>query len=465
MNIGNTSELNFSLEWSEGGSDLASGWLCVRFGKTNIWADGAGNAIQWTWIELLEQLTRSWPFLKNEELVPEEIGGDIFNVLRTGALQPEEFGSGEISRSAYIFNRRHNLATSIEGLFLPSFSLLREGRKIWVGSRNLLRLVDFDSTIETLGQLGEAICKRLSESIDPRAVEAVNAWEHRDPPFSTSILLRIGVRDLSYLVPANEDAAKFLEIDEENGESCLLAFARMSAPVPVDVQRRLIEIIKQQRKSSSAKLNDLSLKAEKLLPSFKRRPFEQGCDLAIWARRELGIVVGQSVDPSSILQSLNVESMSYELGTDTIDAVGCWDAKHGPVILLNRDGRHARSRVGRRATLAHEIAHLLIDRHGSLPVAEVFGGNAPVFPEQRARAFAAEFLLPHEVIGDRIMNRTDRLASLEHLIVEYDVSRELAGWHISNSRHFPLLSSSEKAIIRAWTGEEERGSGWGVEIH
>jgi Zn-dependent peptidase ImmA (M78 family) len=460
VNIGDAKELNFSLEWSGDGGALAQGALRVRFGDTNIWADDAGNGIRWTWIELLEQLARSWPFLLNEELVPEEIGAGIFDVLRTGLLQADEFGSGEISRSAYVFNRRHNLATGIEGLFLPSFSILREGRKVWIGSRSVLRLVDFEPTIDTLAQLGNAICERVSEANDERAVAAVSAWQHREPPFSTSILLKLGFQDLSHLVATGQDASDFFEVNEEHSESSLLVFARMSTPVPIDVQKRLIGLIRMQAKRSTSRLDQLSQRAELELPFFNRRAFEQGYALAIWARRELGIAPDAKADPSTVLQSLNVECMSYELGIDTIDAVGCWDAKHGPVILVNRDGRHAHSRVGRRATLAHELAHLIIDRHGSLPVAEVFGGNAPVFPEQRAKAFAAEFLLPHSVIGERIMNSTDSRGSLQALIDTYDVSRELAGWHISNSRHFPLLSVSDQAFIRAWTRGEEGSVSW-----
>jgi hypothetical protein len=34
-----------------------------------------------------------------------------------------------------------------------------------------------------------------------------------------------------------------------------------------------------------------------------------------------------------------------------------------------------------RFTLAHELCHLLVDRKGSLPVAEVLGGATPNRPE------------------------------------------------------------------------------------
>lgn len=60
---------------------------------------------------------------------------------------------------------------------------------------------------------------------------------------------------------------------------------------------------------------------------------------------------------------------------------------------------------GRRATLAHEIAHLLVDRSGSLPLAEVLGGaRTPSRAESRAGAFAAELLLPRSIAAPKMIN-------------------------------------------------------------
>src|SRR5688572_29114531 len=69
----------------------------------------------------------------------------MLSLLRKGYRRLADFNverPTEISRESYIFLRRHNLATGIEGLYLPSFSLLREGRKMWVASSNVARPMD-----------------------------------------------------------------------------------------------------------------------------------------------------------------------------------------------------------------------------------------------------------------------------------------------------------------------------------
>lgn len=49
---------------------------------------------------------------------------------------------------------------------------------------------------------------------------------------------------------------------------------------------------------------------------------------------------------------------------------------------------------GERMVLAHELCHLLIDRHQARPLKILSGPWAPPLLERRANAFAAELLLP-----------------------------------------------------------------------
>ena len=53
-------------------------------------------------------------------------------------------------------------------------------------------------------------------------------------------------------------------------------------------------------------------------------------------------------------------------------------------MLLNLDARYASSSGRRRATLAHEICHLLVDRGSALPLVEVLGGRTAEHVERRA---------------------------------------------------------------------------------
>jgi hypothetical protein len=85
---------------------------------------------------------RSWAFLKYDETSPLGAKDSMLSLMSRGhaVAADSDIESGpEVSRETYIFVRRHNLASGIEGLYLPTLSLLREGWKIWVASLNVTR--------------------------------------------------------------------------------------------------------------------------------------------------------------------------------------------------------------------------------------------------------------------------------------------------------------------------------------
>jgi Zn-dependent peptidase ImmA (M78 family) len=199
-------------------------------------------------------------------------------------------------------------------------------------------------------------------------------------------------------------------------------------------------------------LKELSAEAESVIPEYTRRPHEQGELLARWARLKFAIPLQAKVDPDNILRSLGVEITQHRLGIDVIDAIGCWGSQHGPAILINLQGKHAQSLLGRRATLAHELAHVLLDRNGSLPAAEVLGGNVPRYPEQRANAFAAEFLFPKSILLESLRDTVDAAKTIKSLRIHYAVSHELAAWQIINTRAvYATLDGDARALLASWT--------------
>jgi hypothetical protein len=116
-------------------------------------------------------------------------------------------------------------------------------------------------------------------------------------------------------------------------------------------------------------------------------PYDQGYFVADWLRAEIGAASRQAIDPEKLLRQWGVLIQSIKLSTNAVDAVASWGPTHGPVVILNTAGVHNRSREGMRATYAHEVAHLLLDRTTALPLAEVLGGRAVGNTEERARAF------------------------------------------------------------------------------
>lgn len=135
-----------------------------------------------------------------------------------------------------------------------------------------------------------------------------------------------------------------------------------------------------------------------------------------------------------------------------IEAIAAWGSGHGPAILLNRSTDVVTGLSHReRTTLAHEICHLLIDRHRAMPVAEVLGGRTPEYAEKRARAFAAELLLPWETAATEIREAASLSVAIEHLQQNYGVSKALLGWQISNSSVMQQMTADERSRILRMT--------------
>ena len=103
---------------------------------------------------------------------------------------------------------------------------------------------------------------------------------------------------------------------------------------------------------------------------------------------------------------------------------------------------------GETTTLAHEICHLLLDRDGALPVAEVLNGNSPERLEKRARAFAAELLLPRNVAAKEVRMAASVNVAVTTLSSVYEVSTELACWQIINSDAYATLTDDERNLLQ-----------------
>jgi Zn-dependent peptidase ImmA (M78 family) len=461
MTLAQARRLEF--DFTPGNHDAALGFgsLRVSIGNSSVWSNEEGKGIPWTWIDLLEQLARAWPFLKYEESAP--LGTNGLALLRADRFASPDFDfepAVQATRESYIFLRRHNLATGIEGLYLPNFSLLREGRNIWVISANITKLLDFAQTLQTLSELGEVLARQVASAAQQeRSRLALDAWRNREPSLEAALQIKLGSSRLAAeMVPQGETLAAYFDAlpdaqNDDEYESSLLVAARMSEGVPLDSRRKILDLLRARPGTRlSAQLQQIAAEAETKLPSYySQQPYKQGESLAQWARARFDIAPEAKADPQEVLGRLGVDVTLHHFDIDMIDAVGCWDHRHGPAVLVNLDGEHAQSAAGRRATLAHELAHVLVDRRGSLPAAEVFGGSVPRHPEQRANAFAAEFLLPKSVAVERIRKASDVVKTIERLPEQFAVSRELAAWQIINSRIYAELSNDAKALLKSWT--------------
>jgi len=178
-------------------------------------------------------------------------------------------------------------------------------------------------------------------------------------------------------------------------------------------------------------------------------PFSQGHVLALWLRAKLAITDDSKVDPRALLGQWGVTIHELPQLEPALDAVACWGGR-GPAVLINPGGRHASSLAGRATTLAHEIAHLIMDRDRALPLAEVFGGATPLHLERRARAFAAELLLPREIARIAVARAPSLARAAKQLQHDYGVSREVIGWQVKNGAGWTSLRPEEQKQIQKW---------------
>jgi hypothetical protein len=205
-----------------------------------------------------------------------------------------------------------------------------------------------------------------------------------------------------------------------------MAVARMVGRlVSNDDTRAILKQIKSAPKVKTPTLDDLSLEAVKEVERSRLKiPNEQGRLLAEWLRGKPQIIAQDGlVYPEEILKKWKVKLTKIDLRSQNIDALCTWGPKHGPTVLINRNGHLSHYPTGRRSSLAHEICHLLVDRDGSPPVAQVFGGEVPRVLEQRANAFGAEVPFNAKCCFDGIFeakrHRTDARGNCEKLQSEF----------------------------------------------
>lgn len=462
--IGNKETLQFDLELFSNAKHPPSmlwGRMLASLGDESVWYTESGHdpeaPVDWSWIDLLEFLGDKWPWLMLEELYPIPM-----NPLHPGTMRREAEKRWEsTSEEQYLdederlfrFEARHDLAMGLKGIFLPSLFILRQGEKAWVCSQETRLFASFREIATILVQLGDCLSAYAENIQNTRCERAVQRWRSRDERVRSLLWeLRTGMsRELRARLEQGQSPDEFWEVGEAkiDSDNELMAAARLSAGiVDIEQQRRILEQIKISSAKKISELDEISLKISSELDE-SMRPYEQGYTVAQLLRRELDMNDNSRAEPQAVLADWGVDIQEIALDYSPLEAVAVWGPNHGPVVMLNSSGGRPAHIHGRRSTLAHEICHLLIDRNGALPFSEVFGGHTPLYVEQRANAFAAEFLLPRESAVDQVRHRrsTSLHEALETLSEHFAVSMEMAALQIKNSRLFFDLSEEERGLI------------------
>lgn len=449
--------LQFEFEWPDS-SDMAKqfgptyGYLTVRLGNYSIWSapltTGRRSGIPGSWIELLEHLSAYWLYLVLEQGYP-------FNVRPTKPSQldselashweyvPDARQSVE-EEEAYAFRLSHNLAEATPGTLRPDLWFVRDGGMFIVeaqtGAQTILEHIRSNEVRTLLTHVGNAIAKRLESATDDRSEEARRAWSNRESG-NIDALARIATGLPEQYLRQTCGAAPFDEVfdDAESSwadENVFLDIAyRCKGVMPPDALRTVLNRVRAVQDDISAELQRLGEAAcgelaiwETTLP----RPYQQGRALADWLRGRFGTAMGR-VEPEQLLSGWNVPVSMHDFSTRSLDAVAFWAHGRRPTILCNASEKHRQNEGARRATLAHEICHLLVDRYGSLPLSAVVGGAMERMAEKRANAFAAQFLCPKQEAGAEFHSDRNVTEAVTRLTIRFGVSKELASIQLARS--------------------------------
>ena len=192
-----------------------------------------------------------------------------------------------------------------------------------------------------------------------------------------------------------------------------------------------------------------------------------GYRLAEWTRQRLGL----GLEPIESMRHL----VEHRLGIPIIQVAlptriaGATISSHGRRgIVLNTAGANSNVWI-RRTTMAHELAHILFDPEQQLSNVRVdsydevarnaeHGAPSPDRVEQRANAFAVEFLAPREAVKKIVPSPAQvSTASIERVMSRFGIGRAAARFHVGNAWWGQAELPSDRDI-RAEPTDEQRSA-------
>lgn len=463
------SSLDFELAFPKVGSDLSAtgvteGSLSVQIDGKRFWPpkESAAADYTWTWVDLLDHLSDLWPLLRCDADVPPALESlrPEHLILELARFDPAIDGHEQDEIGAIqSFLFQHDLAQGLPGARVPSLLIIPQGRDVWVGGRGLVRKLRRDPCVQQLERLGEQIAARLQLATDAHAARVLADWRERDNvPAAEFVALASG---------ASEEAMQKLGVVDQLREFFGLSLGPPQLTEPLVVFRlthrllpsvwveQLVKHVRSVGRVETPRLDKLVPAAEAHLAGLPPDliPAEQGYAMAAWLRKQLRKKPGDRVNPDVLLEEWGVPVTNVAVPDDGLEAVAVWGPNHGPAVLINTLGRHSQDDAGRRASSAHEIQHLLVDRDGALPLADVAHVSHKADPEKRAGAFAAELLAPRAYVGKMLSQSSEPDSALVQLCERYQASQELVAWQGFNSGF--ELSPDTFALLKTKVSEPQ----------
>lgn len=475
MNITRSPRIRFKIEWRDTVDDVACATLAsiaLMFDGTPIWPVRGEDSDEFEWFgdELLAHLTECWkPLILRQNypipVQPERPSFLLAEAAKRWSELPDATIEGE-QREVAAFEDVHNLANAFGGItgLLPLW-FFRDQDKMIVDTQEAYFEVPIDDAISALRSAGDAIAARLQTANEQKWAKLLKAWRGRDQGDATLMLaLTIGRdKEAAATLMAErilEAPRSFAEAANDNDE--LRIAARMAGPMPLNQIKSVIEKVRTCRPRQAPKLQEIAAAAMEFIESnglIDARPHVQGNELAIWLRRNLDLSANRTIDPIRVLErQFNIDVRVIDFGIQSLDAIAVWGPRHGPAVLLNPTSKriHTLINIWRngalRVTAAHELCHFLLDSKHTLSAVEILGGRMPIKIEQRAKAFAAEFLLPSKEAAEVWRNAGYPL-DLEalHQIIKvlcrrYNVTKSVAAWQLQHGASGGNLEELDRAL-------------------
>ena len=200
-------------------------------------------------------------------------------------------------------------------------------------------------------------------------------------------------------------------------------------------------------------------------PNYGPPAWRAGYTLAGHARERLGIDLEPIESMRELVEGrLGIPIIQVELPREIAGATISSHGERG--IVLNVAGRNSNVWI-RRTTLAHELAHILFDpeeelSHVRVDSYEQVARNAehddqlPDNVEQRANAFAVEFLAPREAVKQLVRSPAQvSAASIERVMSDFGIGRAAARFHVGNTWWQQAELPPESAIRLEPTDEQK----------
>jgi Zn-dependent peptidase ImmA (M78 family)/transcriptional regulator with XRE-family HTH domain len=253
--------------------------------------------------------------------------------------------------------------------------------------------------------------------------------ERRDPPPDV----------LERLAPALGVTPAFLRgVSTVKGAWAIDAHLRRRATAKASVWRQLEARLNMLRHHARYVYEDIDLRADHVIPVFDP-VYTEPDDAARMTRMQWRMPIGPVRSLIDWVEAAGCLVIEEDFGTERVDGLSQWVDDH-PIALLNANIPTDRKRL----TLAHEVGHLALHTQD-------ISENV----EQEANQFAAEFLMPAEVIRPQLRSLT--LGKLVDLKRVWGVSMQALIERAHQLRVIPTerrTSLYKQLSARSWRKDE-----------